>query len=385
MIYLDHAATSFPKAPEVAERVAEAITSYAANPGRGSHKLAKQSAQVVSAARSELAKLFDVPSPERVVFTSSATHALNIAIHTLKLNAGDHVIATTLEHNSVRRPLEDLALRLNVKITWLEPTLNGEILYEQWQEAATEATKAVVTCHGSNVTGTVLNLQPLQLFIENTGLPWVLDASQTAGVLPVHLQKLGASMVACPGHKGLLGPQGTGVLLLGEQVEPIPFLHGGTGMQSEAKQMPEQLPERLEAGTLNTPGIVGLLAGIEEVSRLGLSSIYEHERQLTERIVTAFAEIDGLEVYGPDLESERLGVVAFKMKGVDAQEAALIFDSHYDICLRSGLHCSPLAHGWIKTSPEGLLRASVGPYTTKEEIDTFIRAAIEIYEGLRMS
>ncbi|PSL45931.1 cysteine desulfurase family protein [Salsuginibacillus halophilus] len=382
MIYLDHAATSFPKPQPVIDAVQQALTSFAANPGRGSYRLSREAHAAVDACREKAAAFFGVKFPERVIFHANATAAINASLAGLQLEAGDHVIATTFEHNAVRRVLERMKKEVGIKVSYISPEMTGETTLSQWEEVKTERTKAVVTCHGSNVTGTILDLEPVQVFAAEHNLFWLIDASQTAGVLPVDVQGLGASAVACAGHKGLLGPQGTGLLLLHETTEPAPWLVGGTGAHSHTAEMPDALPERLEAGTLNVPGIAGLAAGIDEINRYGLNEVFEHEQALAARIIRRLQDVEGIDVYGPGADQSRLGVVSLHMQGVDGHEAESVLDQHYNIAVRAGLHCAPLAHEFLGTAPDGLLRVSVGFFTTEEDVDAFIQAVIEVYEGL---
>jgi cysteine desulfurase/selenocysteine lyase len=382
MIYFDQAASSFPKPKAVVDAVSKTLTEYAANPGRGGHQLAQQAAAVICETRVDLADFFGLTGTENVFFYANATAALNQAIKGFPLKEGDHVITTSYEHNSVRRPLEYLKRKKGIEVTYFQSGRNGEIDESKLCEVVCPSTKLIVATHGSNLTGMITDIDTIASIAKEQGIPLLVDASQTAGVLPIDMESLGIDMLAFPGHKGLLGPQGTGALLVKKDVELEPILHGGTGAESEAVDQPDKRPERFESGTLNTPGIAGLGAGLKEVKRLGLEHICRHENRLAGRCIQGLKTIEGVSVFGPNEGVRRLGVVAFLIEGVDCHEAAMVLDQHYDIAVRAGLHCSPLAHGMIGTESVGTVRASFGPYNTKEEVNVFIRAIEEIKIGL---
>lgn len=356
----------------------DALSEYGANPGRGGHRLARKAASVVNETRVQLADFFGLSLPENVLFFSNATSALNQALQGFPLKEGDHVLATCYEHNSVRRPLEFLVQTKHIEVSYIDPIATN------WAESIQPNTKLIVAVHGSNLTGFIVPIEQIAKEAKKQKISFLVDASQTAGVLPINMEEMGITMLALPGHKGMLGPQGTGVLLLEEGMKLSPLIHGGTGAFSKDLYQPAKHPFKFESGTLNTPGIAGLQAGLTEVKKLGLSFILHHEQSLAEHCLKEFSEINGLNVYGPQLgEKQRLGVVSFRIEGVDVQETAMVLDQHYDIAVRAGFHCTPLAHEAMGTEDEGTIRASFGPYNTIEEVNRFVNAIKEIQVGLK--
>lgn len=383
MIYLDQAASSFPKPPAVAEAMVKAVNEYGANPGRSGHTLSRQGALVIEETRQKVAQMFQCDSAKRVVFSLNATSALNQAILGLSLKNGDHIITTCLEHNSVRRPIEKLVMEKGVSVSYIPPDNEGKYSLEQLEKEIKPTTKLVAVTHGSNVTGEIFPIAEWGNALKNQQAFFLVDASQTAGVLPIQMNDLGIDLLCFPGHKGLLGPQGVGVLLAGSQVELTPIMAGGTVIYSESPFQPEEWPFLLESGTLNTPGIAGLAEGINEVNKIGLDSIYKHELELTERTINGLNQILGIQWFGPQLGEPRLGVVSFSVEGIDPHEMALILDEHFNIAVRAGIHCAPLIHKYLKTDHTGLIRASFGIYNTVSEVDAFVDAVKEISAGLR--
>lgn len=382
MIYFDQAASSFPKPKEVTDAVVEALTEYGANPGRGGHELANKAANKIYETRVYLAKLFGLNDPRRVIFTQNATAALNQGILGLPLKSGDHIITTSYEHNSVRRPLELLKRDVGIEITYIQPNHNGEIDINALEKSIIASTKLIIVTHGSNLTGAIIPIEKIAEIAQKNNLVYMVDASQTAGILPIDMGKIGIDILAFAGHKGLMGPQGTGALLIKKNIELRPLLTGGTGHFSEQIEQPLELPERLESGTLNTPGIAGLLSGIQFVEQTGLDEIYKHEQLLTECCLKGLEKIEGVRIYGPDSSIRRLAVVSFNIEGIDSQEVAMILDQHYKIAVRAGLHCTPLAHQSIGTVEiGGTIRASFGIYNTVNEVEKFVQAIEEIRAG----
>lgn len=381
-IYFDQAASSFPKPATVADAVAKAINEYGANPGRGGHELANRAAGVIHETRVKIAKLFGEKNPNNVIFCQNATHALNQAIKGFPLHEGDHVISTTYEHNSVRRPLEYLKKEKGINVSYIKSDNNGHISKKELLNAIEPKTKLIVATHGSNLTGAIFPIEMIGELCKEKGITFLVDAAQSAGILPINMDEMNIDMLAFPGHKGLLGPQGTAALIVNSSIQLNPLFHGGTGSHSEDHEQPKELPYRLESGTLNTPGIAGLLAGIDEVNKIGINKIFDHEWQLTKHCIEKLQMIDGVTVFGPDNDSKRLAVVPFIINGTDVQEIAMILDQHYQVALRAGLHCAPLAHQSIGTLEGGTLRASFGIYNTIEEIDKWIEMIKEIKEGL---
>lgn len=381
MIYFDHAASSFPKPEAVSAAVAKTINEIGANPGRGGHKLSRQAGEIIDETRKALLQMFEAPKKERILFTYNATHALNQIIQGIAFQPGDHIIMTVYEHNSVNRPVQRLKKEKNVDVSVIAPDT-----HEQWVKEVKDhlrpETRLVIVTHGSNVTGDIIPIREIgELLIDHPA--WFgVDAAQTAGVLPISMKKDHIDLLACAGHKGLLGPQGTGVLLVSEQVTLSPLTTGGTGTKSEAIEQPEEWPYGFESGTLNTPGIAGLLKGIEAVNEQGYERISSHEEGLAKYLVSELKEIPALQVVHPLQTEKRLGVVSVKTDPLNSHEIAMILDEHYDIACRAGLHCSPQVHHYLGTTENGLLRFSFGLYNTMEEIDQLISALKEITEHM---
>lgn len=382
MIYFDQAASSFPKPRAVADAVYQAITEYGANPGRGGHALSIMAGDKIYETRVKLAAFFGLKEPKRVIFYNNATGAINQGIKGLSLQKGDHVITTSYEHNAVRRPLEHLKETIGIELTYIKLDINGQLDGNDLESHIKENTKLMVATHGSNLTGMITPIKKIGEITKKRNITFMVDASQTAGILPIHMEEMNIHILATAGHKGLLGPQGTGVLLVQPGIELDPIIQGGTGNYSEEVLQPNVWPEKLESGTLNTPGIAGLLAGVEEVEKMTLDSIYAHEYKLTKKCLEGLAKIEGITVLGPNLDNKRLAVIAFTIPGIDSHEIATILDQHYKIAVRAGIHCAPLAHESVGTIENGAVRVSFGPYNLEEEIDTFIEAIQDIKEGL---
>lgn len=366
MIYLDSAATTLQKPAAVARACTYAISHYA-SPGRGGHKPAMDAAGAAFSCREEAAALFHVPAPEQVVFTSNATHGLNIAIKTL-VKPGSTVLISGYEHNAVTRPLHAIP-DVTVKVASGPLFCPAETLEAFRRELTPEVSAAVFT-HVSNVFGMILPIQDLADLCRARGVPFIVDASQSAGCLPVHLSELGAAFVAMPGHKGLYGPQGTGLLLCGQ--DPEPLLAGGTGSESIRQEMPDFLPDRLEAGTHNVTGIAGLLEGIRYVRRRGVEAIFTHEAQLIRQMGSGLSQQPSLEVFLSDDPAQQAGVLSFRVKGMDCEQVGEMLGER-GIALRAGLHCAPLAHRTAGTLSSGTVRASVSAFNTPQEIARFLR------------
>ena len=357
MIYLDNAATTLIKPAEVGWAVQRAMRTMA-SPGRGGHAPAMRAAEEVYACREAAAELFGVEDPARVVFTCSATHALNLAIHSLA-GRGTRVLLSGFEHNAVTRPLH--AARVSLRIAGRR-LFDPASLLEEWEAALPWAQLAVCT-HVSNVFGYVLPIEELAALCRRRGVPLIVDASQSAGVLPVDMRALGAAFIAMPGHKALFGPQGTGLLLCGRDGEPL--MQGGSGTESRLQQMPEALPERLEAGTHNVCGIAGLRAGIDYVRRTGTDAILRHERKLLALMRRELAD-SGLRLFTGPAERQ-CGVLSLLVPGLDSEEAAIML-SERSVCVRAGLHCAPTAHESAGTLESGTVRCSFSPFVTEEEV-----------------
>lgn len=364
MIYLDNAATSFPKPPQVIRGMTEALQQYGANPGRGGHQLALQAGRTVEKCREAAAALLGA-RPERVIFTRNCTESLNLAILGM-LHKGDEVICSHGEHNAVMRPLERLVSRDGVTVKLLRPDARGLLSPEGLRRAITSRTGLVIICHASNVTGVIQPVRELGSICREKGVPLLVDAAQTAGVLNVSLDSLHADMIAMPGHKGLLGPHGTGLLALREGVDPEPLILGGTGSASESVRQPELLPDRYESGTVNLPGIAGLLAGIEYIARQR-EDIHSRESALNERLRRQLAGIPGLRILGDD-SAPRVAITSVVPEGGDSAALADALDAT-GVAVRGGLHCAPAMHSYLGTMRSGAVRFSPGPYTTERDVD----------------
>ncbi len=365
MIYLDNAATSFPKPQQVIRAMSDALQNFGANPGRGGHQLALQAGRTVEKCREAAASFLGVPSPERIIFTRNCTESLNIAIIGM-LHKGDEVICSHGEHNAVMRPLERFVSRGEITVKLLRPDAQGLLSPDTLNRAITSRTGLVIVCHASNVTGVIQPVRELGAVCRERGVPFLVDAAQTAGVLNVTLDGLNADMIAMPGHKGLLGPHGTGLLALREGIDPEPLILGGTGSASESVRQPEMLPDRYESGTLNLPGIAGLLAGIEFVAKQR-EEIHRYETSLNDRLRRQLAQIPGLRILG-DENAPRVGITAVVPDGGDSAALADALDTT-GVAVRGGLHCAPAMHSYLGTMRSGAVRFAPGPFNTEREID----------------
>ena len=363
MIYFDAGATTLQK-PEAVRRAMYQAVHTLSSPGRGSYPATRRAEETDLRCRMAAAELFHVDDPAHVVFTSCATHGLNIAIRTL-VKPGSRVVISGYEHNAVTRPLHAIP---NVEIAVADgPLFDPAAMLAQFRQALAQPADAVICTHVSNVFGYVLPVSDIAALCREKGVPFVLDASQSAGMLPVDMKALGASFIAMPGHKGLYGPQGTGLLLCG--CEPAPLLRGGTGSQSLLQEMPAELPDRLEAGTHNMPGIAGLLEGLRFVQRQGVARIADYEGELGRYAAQRLADIPGVEVFsGP----EQTGVVSFRVSGWDCEELGEAL-AYRGIALRAGLHCAPLAHRTAGTLETGTVRFSPSVFNRRQEVDRLTR------------
>ena len=376
IIYFDNAATSWPKPPGVRAALDEYFGGAAGNPGRSGHRMSVAAARVVEAARDALADLFDAAEANRIVFTQNATHALNLALCGL-LHAGDHVVTTSLEHNSVMRPLRHLE-RSGVEVTVVTCTREGLLDVDDVRRALRANTRLVVTTHGSNVVGTLMPIGDLAELARAKGVLYLVDASQTAGAIPIDVQALGLDLLAFTGHKGLLGPTGTGGLYIRQGVAVEPLMRGGTGSDSAREIQPEFLPDAYESGTLNVAGIAGLAAGVRFLSEVGIEAVKTHEQGLVAQFIAGGSAIQGITVYGPRDAALHCGVVSFNVAGVMPSEVALILDESFDLMARSGLHCAPAAHRTLETFPTGTVRFSFGWFNTPAEVERALGALREI-------
>ncbi|NLJ58200.1 MAG: aminotransferase class V-fold PLP-dependent enzyme [Tissierellia bacterium] len=376
MIYLDNAATSFPKPKSVYKSVMEAMTRYGANPGRGSHAMAIEGARVIYETRELIAELFNLEDPMNVIFTFNATDSLNLAIKGI-LKTGDHVITTEMEHNSVLRPIKELE-KFGVENTIVKCMNDGSVNLTDLEGAIRDNTKLIVTTHASNLTGTIFPAEEIGKICKKHGLLYLLDASQSAGLLKIDFKKYNIDFLAAPGHKGLLGPQGTGILVINSSVELKQLKEGGTGSLSTSLEHPDFYPDKLEAGTHNLPGIAGLNSGVKYILDRGLESIYSHEKKLLDIFIKEIKKNPKIEIYGPESIDHRIGVLPINVKGLDSSDVAFILDTEYSIAVRPGLHCAPLAHKAIATDKIGAVRFGVGPFNKRKDIMTAVEALNEI-------
>ena len=371
MIYFDNAATTMHKPACMVQAVADAMCALG-NAGRGVHSGALGASRVIYDTRTALAQLFGAESPERIAFTANSTQALNIAIKGT-LNPGDHVITTALEHNSVLRPLFELENR-GMELTILKADPMGNIRYEDFEKEIRANTKAIVTTHGSNLTGNLLDIGRIGAMAKKHGLIYIVDASQTAGVFPIDVKKMGVDILCFTGHKGLLGPQGTGGIYVREGMEVRPLLSGGSGVQTYLRAHPPQMPTALEAGTLNSHGIAGLGAAVRYLQETGLETIRAKEQELMMTFYEAVRDIPGITVYGDFSDSNRCAIVALNIRDYDSGEVSDALSEQYGIATRPGAHCAPLMHRALGTVEQGAVRFSFSHYNTKEELAIAVSA-----------
>ncbi len=371
-IYLDHGATAFPRAPGVAKAMVRFLDEASGNPGRGGHRLAVAAARAIEAAREEVAALLG-GDPERTLFGAGATFWLNTVLASA-LGEGSRVVASALEHNAVMRPLRFLEESRGVEVAVVEAAdPSGVPTPEEIAARVAEApTALVVLTHASNISGAVLPVAETARAVAPA--PVLVDAAQTAGTLPINFANLGAAALVCSGHKGLLGPPGIGVLLLAPDFEVEPLLRGGTGSRSESEEMPEFLPDRLEAGTVNGAGAAGLGAACAWLGRRTVEAVTEHEHGLVGLLATGLGTITGVRLHGWTESAQHTGVLSFTLDGIDSGELAAWLDRRHGVCLRAGLHCAPAAHRRLGTFPNGTLRAGIGPFNTEEDVDSLVRA-----------
>lgn len=413
MIYLDHAATSWPKPPEVLAAMRDFLERAGGNPGRSGHRLSVEAGRIVYDAREAVAELFNAPDPLRVIFTMNATHAINIALHGL-LRSGDRVVTSSIEHNAVMRPLR--AMEQSPLSSPQPPSLpyarreggdrpsfprreggpggiglalipcgpDGALDLAAAERLITPGTRLVVLNHASNVMGTILPVAQVAELAHRAGALLLVDAAQTAGAVPIDMQALGIDLLAFTGHKALLGPPGTGGLVIGERVDTAemePLLRGGTGSRSEFEIQPEDCPDKFESGTPNGVGIAGLGAGIRYVLRHGVEAIRAHEIALARALAEGLAAIPGVTVYGPADPHLRTATVSFTVAGRRVSEIGLRLDEEHDVLCRVGLHCAPAAHRTIGTFPEGTVRLAAGFSTTMDEVKQAVAAVARIVAG----
>lgn len=379
MIYLDCAATSLHKPPEVGQAVLQSMQ-VIGNAGRGAHAPTLQASRLLYGTREKLARLFGIKDASRIAFTCNATEALNLAVQGL-FAEGEHVITTECEHNSVLRPLYRME-KHGVEVTHLPADRQGRLDYDSMEELLRKNTKAIVVTHASNVTGNVTDLARVSDFARRHGLLLIVDASQTAGILPVNVQKDGIDILCFTGHKGLLGPQGTGGIYVREGVELRPLKTGGSGVRSYDREHPREMPEALEAGTLNGHGIAGLYAALSYLERTGTETIYQREQKLMRRFLKGVRQIPGIQLYGDYEAKYRAAIVSLNIGDYDSASVADWLWEDYEICVRAGAHCAPLLHRALGTEERGAVRFSFSHFNTEEEIDAAVCAVCELAAGM---
>jgi len=376
MIYLDNSATSFPKPKGMLRAMYECMSEYCGNPGRSGHSMSMKTSEAIYRTRKELGKLFHIGDCSRIIFTSNTTEALNLGLKGI-LKQGDHVLTTAMEHNSVLRPLKALEAS-GVETTIVrcsgDGTLNMDLLIKEIRDN----TRLIVCTHASNVTGTIMPVREIGNLAKQRNILFMVDAAQSAGCLPIDVNAMNIDLLALPGHKGLLGPMGTGMLYVRENINLKPLKEGGTGTRSRDLDQPSEFPEGFEAGTVNAPGIVGLGYSSNYVARLGVENIAAYEEELVRELDEALRNMNGITVYGPWNCKKKTGIVTFNVKNLGCEEVCDILDSRYGIASRGGFHCAALAHKTIGTYETGAVRMSVGPFNTKREINMAIEAVYQL-------
>ena len=382
-VYLDNAATSFPKPEQVYQAVIHAMRDVGASPGRGGHRRSLEAGRIMFMAREAVARLFSIPDSSRIIFTQSATGALNLALHGT-LVSGDHVITTSMEHNSLLRPLHALQ-REGVEVTVVSAGFDGIVDPDHIRSAVRPNTRMIAVGHVSNVCGSIQPIKQIAMHCKDVGALFLVDAAQSAGYIDINVISTGIDLLAAPGHKGLLGPSGTGLLYVAPHVALKPIIEGGTGTSSTSEEQPRTMPDGFEAGTHNLPGIAGLKAGIDFILERGIDSIFRHEQGLISDAERLLSRIPDLTVYGPKDPAYRGSVLSFNVDGIDASLLAAQLDHDFDIAVRAGLHCAPQAHRTLGSLPGGTLRFSPGWSTTSEEIAFFSEAVIQCVKTLKDS
>jgi cysteine desulfurase family protein len=376
-LYFDNAATSWPKPEQVYSAAERYLRQACGNPGRSGHTRTLEADRLVYRVREALARFFNVSDLSRIVFTLNATDALNMAIKG-SVAAGDHVLFTAMEHNSVLRPLGGLRRAGLISTTMIPCSAEGYPDLDFLEKSFQPRTRLLIINHVSNVTGTILPLAEMAALARSRGVLVLVDAAQSAGTVPLDLSAVPVDMIAFAGHKGLFGPPGTGGLYVQPGLDLKPWREGGTGSHSEMDLHPETMPERLEAGTLNSPGLAGLYEGIKFIEETGLDTIREHELALRARLRSKLEEIDGITIYGPAAAERCSSVLSFTLAGVDCGQIGYILESSFGILCRTGLHCAPLAHQAIGTFPQGTVRLSPGYFNSIADVDYLAGAIAEI-------
>ncbi|MDO8737299.1 MAG: aminotransferase class V-fold PLP-dependent enzyme [Thermoleophilia bacterium] len=379
-IYLDNAASSCPKPPGVIAAVDQCLRDWCANPGRGAHRIAVEAARVIHGTRQKAAKLFNVADSANIIFTQNATDALNMGMRGL-LSPGDHVVSTIVEHNAVSRPLK-VFTHEGVHVTLVPADATGMVDPGDILAAVKASTKLVVMTHASNITGAIQAIPEISIALKEAGVPLLVDAAQSGGSIPLDMEATPISMLACTGHKSLMGPQGIGLLYISPGVELRSVRQGGTGSHSEEEQDDLARPDRYESGTLNTPGIAGLGAGIDFIQSEGIENLARHKAELTAILHQGLDDISRVKVYGPPLGAPRGPLVSFNVGEMPASDVSGILDRRFNIASRAGIHCAPGSHQVMGTLGRGAVRLSIGPFNTPEDITTAVAAVEKIASGV---
>ncbi|SCJ31229.1 Probable cysteine desulfurase [uncultured Eubacterium sp.] len=375
MIYFDNGATSFPKPRGMSAEMEDCIQNYCGNPGRSGHYMSMKTGEKVYEARKSIAKVFNIKDPGRLTFTKNTTEALNAGLLGF-LKEGDHVVTTSMEHNSVLRPLKQLE-DAGISHTIVKGDEEGFVSADAIRAAITETTRLIVVTGASNVTGTIMPVEKIGRLAAQCNIPFMLDAAQCGGCMPIDVEKCNISMLAFPGHKGLLGPLGTGALYVAPDIEIKPLICGGTGTESRSRVQPCDFPEGYESGTINAPGIIGLGYSARFIEKVGIQTIEFYERELIKRFDDRIRNMNFIDMYGP-VPAGKTGISLFNIRNVECEEVTALLNRDYGIAVRGGYHCAGLAHKTIGTWETGAVRLSVGPFNTRREIDRAVDAVWKI-------
>ncbi|MNO76485.1 putative cysteine desulfurase [compost metagenome] len=375
MIYLDNGATSFPKPRSVYEEMIKCVRDYCANPGRGAHDMSIRCDMEIYECRERIAKLFNIDNPLNVIFTANATDGLNIAIQGI-LEKGDHIITSYLEHNSVLRPVKQKE-RQGVEVSLLKGDKDGLLSVDEIEKEIKSNTKAIIINHGSNVIGTIQDIKAIGDLARRNNIKFIVDGAQTAGTIEIDIDKYNIDLLAVPGHKGLLGPQGTGALVINKNVALKELKYGGTGSQSHSLEQPQFLPDKFESGTLNTPGIVGLNSGLKFIEDVGINNIRIKEKTLVDFLLGEFEFMPFIECYGTN-SKDSSAIISINIEGMESSEVGKLLNKK-DIYVRTGYHCAPLVHKVIGTEKRGTVRISPGYFNTLDEMKQLLIELKKIY------
>jgi cysteine desulfurase family protein len=379
MIYLDNAATSWPKPPEVLKAITEVMEQAGGNPGRSGHRFSVAAARVVYECREKVTEFFNISDPKRVIFTANATQAINLVLRGI-LKPGDHVVTSSMEHNAVMRPLRFLE-KQGIVIKIAQCAADGTLDVSEIAKLIDNKTRLVVISLASNVTGTILPVAEVTAVAHQFGALVLADAAQAAGAIPIDLRQNGVDFMAFTGHKELLGPTGIGGLIISQNVDArtiTPLMFGGTGSRSDSEEQPEDMPDKFESGTANMIGIAGLRAALGWINQRGLAAIGEHNKELTMMLLEGLANINGVKIYGTPNAGNSLAIVSFTIKGKKVSEVGFRLDDEFEIMARVGLHCAPAAHRTIGSFPEGTVRFSPGIFTTTENVKQTLKAVQKV-------